>query len=375
MNIIQVKSSIDLRFMGAALRLARRHQGITGTNPSVACVIAAETASGPRIVGSGVTAPGGRPHAEPFALAQAGEKAKGATAYVTLEPCAHHGKTPPCAQTLIDAGIARVVTAIGDPDRRVDGKGHAMLRASGVRVVEVDGGEAASRVLQGYLKSRVDGRPFVTLKMALCEDGVIGTRAHGNLRITCDDAMSQTHLVRARSDAILVGSGTALADDPSLTCRLPGMEERSPLRIVLDTKSRLQPHHTVIATARKHPTMVVAPVSSNPEWLNMLWQNGVQHMSCEMEDGRIAMPELLDDIGARGIQTILVEAGAALAQTLLRDGLVDQLLMHVGCAPQTPPHGAQMVRAPFTPSTPPQGFELVETLHFGCDRSMRFVRS
>lgn len=361
----------DQRFIDAALRLARKHQGLTGTNPSVACIIVAQTEYGARIVGSGVTAEGGRPHAEPPALLEAGQFAKGATAYVTLEPCAHHGKTPPCAQTLIDSGVARVVTAITDPDNRVNGKGHEMLIEAGITVTQMDGGEAAQRVMQGYLKARTSSRPFVTLKMAMNEEGLIGSTQEGNLKISSPISSRQTHLQRARHDAILVGSGTALFDDPSLDCRLSGLGVRSPIRVILDEKSKLDAKAKTISSALSMQTIVVSPTTAAQEWREMLARNGVQHQACEMDEGRIALPELMDDLAAKGVQSIMVEGGARIAESFLKDDLVDEIIIHLGGEadkPETKQHG---VYAPFSPTNLPKGFAVCQTLHFGKDTSLR----
>lgn len=372
---ITLKMSYDIkqdqRFLDAALRLARKHQGLTGTNPSVACVIVAQTEHGARIVGSGVTAEGGRPHAEPPALLEAGNLAKGATAYVTLEPCAHHGKTPPCAQNLIDSGVARVVTAITDPDNRVNGKGHKMLLDAGIEVTPMDGGDAALRVMQGYLKARTSSRPFITLKMAMNEDGLIGSTQEGNLKISSSTSSRQTHLQRARHDAILVGSGTALSDNPSLDCRLPGLEARSPIRVLLDEKSKLNEKTRAINSALQTQTIVVSPMTAPQKWRQMLARNGVQHQACEMDKGRIALPELMDDLAAKGIQSILVEGGAKIADSFLKDDLVDEILIHVGKEADKPETKQDGVYAPFTPNALPKGFEVIQTLRFGKDISLR----
>lgn len=372
---ITLKMSYDIkqdqRFLDAALRLARKHQGLTGTNPSVACVIVAQTEHGARIVGSGVTAEGGRPHAEPPALLEAGNLAKGATAYVTLEPCAHHGKTPPCAQNLIDSGVARVVTAITDPDNRVNGKGHKMLLDAGIEVTPMDGGDAALRVMQGYLKARTSSRPFITLKMAMNEDGLIGSTQEGNLKISSSTSSRQTHLQRARHDAILVGSGTALSDNPGLDCRLPGLEARSPIRVLLDEKSKLNEKTRAINSALQTQTIVVSPMTAPQKWRQMLARNGVQHQACEMDKGRIALPELMDDLAAKGIQSILVEGGARIADSFLKDDLVDEILIHVGKEAGKPETKQDGVYAPFTPNALPKGFEVIQTLRFGKDISLR----
>ncbi|MDN5927797.1 MAG: bifunctional diaminohydroxyphosphoribosylaminopyrimidine deaminase/5-amino-6-(5-phosphoribosylamino)uracil reductase RibD, partial [Hyphomicrobiales bacterium] len=230
---------IDSRFMAAAIRLSRRHLGLTGTNPSVATLIVRDDGEGPVIVGTGVTAIGGRPHAEPQALGEAGELARGATAYVTLEPCAHHGRTPPCAEALVTAGVTRVVGAASDPDERVSGKGYAILRTAGMEVVEGVLAREAADLMAGYLMRSLRKRPEVTVKLAVSRDGRIGIANGGQIAITGDISRRQVHLMRAEADAILVGIGTALTDDPELTCRLPGLETRSPVRIVLDARAQL----------------------------------------------------------------------------------------------------------------------------------------
>lgn len=361
----------DQRFMDAALRLARKHQGLTNTNPSVACVIVNDLGYGPVIVGSAVTAKGGRPHAEPPALEEAGNHARDATAYVTLEPCAHHGKTPPCAQTLIDAGVGRVVTAITDPDERVNGKGHQMLIDAGVGVDTRDGGEFAARVMQGYLKARSGFMPFVTLKVAMDENGMMGSCKKGNMRISCEDSIRQTHLARMRHDAIMVGSGTVLCDDPSLTCRLSGLEDRSPVRVILDAKSRLEPSHQVLSGNMRVQTWVAGNPDAPQDWISMLQQHGARFLPCEMDGDRISLPELLQDLQSNGIQSVMVEGGAELSRSLLDDDLVDEIIIHLGTDPEKPERDEDVVYASFTAENPPSGFTTVQRLHFGRDVSFR----
>jgi diaminohydroxyphosphoribosylaminopyrimidine deaminase / 5-amino-6-(5-phosphoribosylamino)uracil reductase len=247
----------DERFMAEALRLAHQHLGATGSNPSVGCVIVGDEGDGPKIVGSAVTAIGGRPHAETGALASAGEAARGATAYVTLEPCSHHGKTPPCADALISAGVARVVVAVTDPDERVAGCGLAMLRNAGIEVVTGVLEEEGERELEAYLMRKRNNRPHVTLKLAVSADGMIGVKGQGQVRITGAPARDFVHRLRAETDAILVGIGTAIADDPELTARVAGLERRSPLRIVLDQDLRLPLASKLVRTAREVPVIVV----------------------------------------------------------------------------------------------------------------------
>ncbi|WHO72048.1 bifunctional diaminohydroxyphosphoribosylaminopyrimidine deaminase/5-amino-6-(5-phosphoribosylamino)uracil reductase RibD [Rhizobium sp. BT03] len=244
----------DESFMAAAIRLSRRHLGRTAINPSVGCLIVRDGV----VVGQAVTAIGGRPHAEPQALAEAGEAARGATAYVTLEPCSHHGKTPPCAEALIAYGVARVVISVTDPDPRVSGRGIAMLREAGI---EVDAGvlEAEGRrSLAGYLTRQTKNRPYVTLKLAVSADGMIGRQGAGQVAITGSEARAEVQALRAETDAILVGIGTAISDDPLLTVRTPGLEAQSPVRIVLDPSLALPLTSKLVATAREVPVIVVA---------------------------------------------------------------------------------------------------------------------
>jgi len=248
----------DERFMAEALRLAHQHLGATGSNPSVGCVIVRDDGEGQRIVGSAVTAIGGRPHAETGALAVAGEAARGATAYVTLEPCSHHGKTPPCADALIAAGVARVVVAVTDPDDRVAGRGLAMLRDAGIEVVTGVLEDEGERELEAYLMRKRNNRPYVTLKLAVSADGMIGVKGQGQVRITGAPARDFVHRLRAETDAILVGIGTAIADDPELTARIPGLEHRSPLRIVLDGDLNLPLGSKLVRTATTVPVIVVS---------------------------------------------------------------------------------------------------------------------
>ncbi|NNU67435.1 bifunctional diaminohydroxyphosphoribosylaminopyrimidine deaminase/5-amino-6-(5-phosphoribosylamino)uracil reductase RibD [Rhizobium indicum] len=258
----------DERFMAAAIRLSRWHLGRTATNPSVGCLIVRDGV----IVGRAVTALSGRPHAETQALAEAGVLARGATVYVTLEPCSHHGRTPPCAEALIAYGVARVVISVTDPDPRVSGRGIAILREAGI---EVDAGvlEAEGRhSLAAYLTRQTKNRPYVTLKLAVSADGMIGREGAGQVAITGPEARAQVQALRAETDAILVGIGTAIADDPLLTVRSPGLESQSPIRIVLDPSLALRLTSKLVETARQVPIIVVAseevwPLSADAEGL------------------------------------------------------------------------------------------------------------
>ncbi|MEL4375327.1 bifunctional diaminohydroxyphosphoribosylaminopyrimidine deaminase/5-amino-6-(5-phosphoribosylamino)uracil reductase RibD [Brucella cytisi] len=311
----------DVRFMEATIRYARRHKGLTGTNPSVGTIIVKDGV----IVGRGVTAIGGRPHAEPQALADAGEAARGATAYVTLEPCAHHGRTPPCAEALVRAGVARVVVAATDPDERVSGKGFAILREAGIEVVPGILAKRAADDLAGYLNRSAKKRPEVILKLALSADGMIGRRGEGQVAITGAIARAQSHILRAQTDIILIGIETALVDDPVLNCRLPGLEQRSPVRVVLDSGLRLQLSSKLVRTADAQPLWIACGEEAPLERRYELQAAGCRILATEAYDCRIALPELMDDLAAQGISSVLVEGGAGVAKSFLDEGLVDRL--------------------------------------------------
>lgn len=308
----------DERFMATALALGERGQGRVWPNPAVGCVIV----QGGRIVGRGWTRPGGRPHAETEALAQAGPAAAGATAYVTLEPCANWGRTPPCAQALIAAGVRRVVVGCIDPDPRVDGKGIAQLRAAGVEV-ELGCLETQARAAHRGLYRRIlDGRPMVTLKLAQSLDGRIATATGESQWISGETARAYAHQLRATHDAIAVGSATALIDDPQLTCRLPGLADRTPVRVVLDRRLRLSPDSRLARTAAESPVWVVTSEAAPSERAEALRAAGVELL---LVPAAALLAGALARLAERGITRLLVEGGATLAAALLRERLVDRL--------------------------------------------------
>lgn len=308
--------------MAAALALARRGLGRTWPNPNVGCVIVKDG----RVVGRGWTQAGGRPHAETEALGRAGAAARGAIAYVTLEPCSHTGRTPPCADALVAAGIARAVVAVGDPDPRVDGRGVARLRQAGIAVSEGVGRAAAAALNEGFFRRVRDGRPLVTLKLATSLDGRIAL-ANGESRwITGPEARRRGHLLRAEHDAILVGSGTALADDPDLTCRLPGLEDRSPVRIVADARLRLPLAARLVREAVAVPTWLLTAPGHTAERLAPYAAAGVEILPVPAGPaGGLDPAAALAALGGRGITRLLVEGGGRLAAALLGAGLVDRL--------------------------------------------------
>lgn len=305
---------IDNSHMAHAIALARRGLGNVWPNPSVGCVIVRDG----RIVGRGWTQPGGRPHAEVRALEQAGPLASGATAYVSLEPCAHFGKTPPCSAAMVRAGLARVVSAATDPDPRVAGRGHAMLRDAGIDVTEGVMADEARALNRGFLKRIEQGLPMVTLKLATSLDGRIATSAGESRWITGAEARRAVHAMRLSHDAIMIGSGTALADDPELSVRDIGARHQ-PVRVVLDSRLRLDPAGRLGRSMRKGPVWMVHAASASQAaragWIaagaHLIQADGLRHA--------------LQTLAERGITRVFSEGGATVAASLLREGLVDEL--------------------------------------------------
>lgn len=309
--------------MGIALGLARRGHGNVWPNPSVGCVVVRDGI----VVGRGWTQPGGRPHAETEALARAGSASRGATAYVTLEPCAHHGRTPPCADAFVSAGVARVVVALQDPDPRVDGGGIARLRAAGIEVETGVCADQAAEVAAGFLLRIGAGRPQVTVKLATTLDGRIATGSGESRWITGEVARALGHGLRARCDAILVGAATAALDDPDLTCRLPGLESRSPVRVVVDGATPLPPTHKLVAGARDLPTIVLVAAGADAERRKAYTGAGAEIEEVPRgSDGRTDLAAALQALGARGITRLLVEGGGRTIASLMREDLVDRLV-------------------------------------------------
>ena len=314
-------SGADLRYMRLALSLARRGLGRVWPNPAVGCVIVRDG----RIVGRGWTQPGGRPHAEVVALAQAGDAAKGATAYVTLEPCAHHGKTPPCAEALISAGIARVVCALGDPDPRVDGGGFDMLRAAGIAVTTGLCEDEARADQAGFLSRVTRGRPMLTLKLASSFDGRIATASGESQWITGPEARRHVHAMRASHDAVMVGAGTARDDDPSLTVRGLGVDHQ-PVRVVLSRHLDMPLDSQLARTAREVPLWICHGRRAAPE-LIAAWQGiGATLITVNEVQATLDPGSVLQALGDRGLTRVYCEGGGGLAASLLGAGLVDELV-------------------------------------------------
>lgn len=310
--------------MALALALAERGLGNVWPNPAVGCVLV----KAGRVVGRGWTQPGGRPHAESEAIRRAGATARGSTAYVTLEPCAHHGRTPPCVDAMLAAGIARVVIGAVDPDPRVNGRGISRLREGGVEVVVGCLDDAARRQNAGFFSRICQARPSVSLKLAASADGRIATATGDSQWITSAAARAEGHKLRAVYDAILIGSGTALADDPLLTCRLPGLLDRSPVRVVIDRRLRLPATSKLVRSAREFPLWLftVAPMLQGSQ-AAALRAAGVRLFPLDAASPGEELRQVLAALAGEGITRVLVEGGARLATSLLQKRLVDRLYL------------------------------------------------
>ncbi len=312
----------DPRHMAHALGLARRGLGRVWPNPAVGCVLV----KGSRVLGRGFTQPGGRPHAETVALAAAGEGARGATAYVTLEPCAHHGRTPPCAGALAAAGVARVVTAIEDPDPRVSGRGHAMLRAAGIAVTEGVLAEEARALQRGFLSRVVRGRPMVTLKLAASLDGRIATAAGESRWITGPGARARVHAMRAMHDAVMVGAGTARADDPMLTARGLGVAHQ-PVRVVAARSLDLDAGGNLGRSAREVPVWLVHGPSAPPRARAVWTATGARLIEVDEAEAALDPRAILSALGLAGLTRVFCEGGGQFAAALLGTGCVDEIAL------------------------------------------------
>lgn len=356
----------DRRYMAAAIRLSLTHLGQTSTNPSVGCIIVKDD----RIVGRGVTALSGRPHAETQALADAGEQARGATAYVTLEPCSHHGRTPPCANALVEAGITRVVVAVTDPDPRVSGRGLKILADAGVSVTTGVLEQPARRALAYYLSRQTKKRPYVILKLAVSVDGMIGRAGAGQVRITGAEARQAVQTLRAETDAILVGIGTALADDPELTVRLAGLEARSPVRIVLDRRLELPLTSKLVQTARDVPVLVVTDGAAITSTELIHRRTALLSAGVEIVQAT-TLADLLMTLAVRDISSVLVEGGAGVASAFLAAGLVDRILLFEGPGKI----GADGIASPLTTANIPHEFSRRGKKRFGADLCTCFERA
>jgi len=364
----------DIPFMELAFALGRRGLGRTWPNPSVGAVLVRRDGSGPVIVGRGWTQPRGRPHAETQALDRAGEAARGTTLYVTLEPCSHHGSTAPCADAVIGAGVKEVVSALEDPNPLVAGEGHRRMAAAGILVRVGPGSDEARRAHAGHIRRVRDGRPHVILKLAVSADGKAGLAGRRPLAITGEATRQRVHLMRATNDAVLTGIGTILADDPLLTCRLPGMAERSPVRVVLDADLRLGLDLRVVATAHETALWVVTKEEAAPDRERALQARGVEVFRVPAAGGKLDLMAALNRLAERGITRVMVETGPILAAALLRADLVDEAVL-LRSAMTIGPAGIDALEGlPLEAVTRSPRLELVSTEGIGEDTIEHFAR-
>ncbi len=348
----------DTHFMQQALSLAQFGWGQVAPNPAVGCVVVNPQG---HVVGSGWTQKSGRPHAETVALAEAGEGARGGTAYVTLEPCAHTGKTPPCAEALIEAGLARVVFAIGDPDARVNGAGAAMLKAAGIKVETGLCAEMAERDQRGFLLTQTIQRPLVTLKIAMSADGFMRTPEGQSPWITGELARQKGHMMRAQHDAILTGAGTLLADNPSLDCRLPGLADASPIPVIMSRGGKISPT-CKLAQRAKHETVLLYTESES-----------------DFVGETVALKQLtpqaaLADLASRGITRVLLESGPKLAMAFAQGQCIDEVAVFI--APKKVDLGG---KSDMSRLMSPEGLDLTlftegDTQHLGADIYTHYTR-
>jgi diaminohydroxyphosphoribosylaminopyrimidine deaminase / 5-amino-6-(5-phosphoribosylamino)uracil reductase len=361
----------DRRWMDAALNLGERSLGLAAPNPSVGAILVRDGV----VVGRGVTAPGGRPHGERIAIDQAGGAAQGATLYVSLEPCSHFGKAPPCADALIEAGVARVVSAIEDPNPRVAGEGYARLRAAGIRVTVGPGAEQARRDHRGHILKMTEGRPCVTLKLAETADGFASGGPHDpRLRITGQIANARVQVMRATHEAIMIGIETALADDPALTVRLPGLE-RKPLRAVLDTHLRLPARSRLALSARDFPTLVIAGPDAGKGASARLGDLGivVERVGLDAE-GHVDLNEALRALAARGITRVFSEGGPRVAARLIDLRLADEAVLITAEKPLGRPGVTALSEKARAALFDPARYGLITRAEYGPDMLRRFER-
>jgi len=359
----------DIRFMTLALALGRRGLGNAWPNPAVGAVVVKDGA----VAGRGWTQPGGRPHAEVEALRRAGEAAHGATLYATLEPCSHHGKTPPCVDAIIAAGIARVVSALEDPNPKIAGEGHAKLRAAGVAVTLGVCADEARRAHAGHISRVRNGRPHVTLKLAVSADGKAGLAGRKPATITGEAARERVHLMRAMNDAVVTGIGTVLADDPQLTCRLPGMEHRSPVRVVLDGALRLPPASRLATSAARTLDWTFASETAPPDKERALTDLGVEVLRVPGANGRLDLAAVLRGLAERGITRVMVEAGPILSAAFVAADLMDEAALFR--SPKSIGEGIDALEGlPLTALTQSAKLRLVGSETVGADRLDMFER-
>ena len=371
---LQIDAEFDRRMMAAALRLGRRNLGQTHPNPAVGCVIVRTEGGEPVVVGRGWTAVGGRPHAEKQALKEAGARAEGATAYVTLEPCAHKGRVKPCSEALVAAKVARVVTALTDPDPRTQGKGHALLEEAGIAVTTGVLAEEAARAHSGHIQRITKGRPHVTLKLAVSADGMIGTRGGGRMIVTGAEAFSAVQAMRTEFDLVMVGMGTVLVDNPRLTVRLPGLSGRSPTRVILDASARLSLESNLVQTARDVPLIVVVGPQAPEVNKSALAAAGATIVPVDAASGGIDLRQALEALAGKGFSRVFAEGGAEVAASLVAGDLIDEVVIFRAPVVVGPNGVRALAGTALSALERSPRYRLVETAAVGVDVMRRYVR-
>jgi len=364
------RAGFDAHMMGIALRLAERGLGRTAPNPAVGAVIADE--EGAEVIARGWTAPGGRPHAETEAIARAGARARGATLYVTLEPCSHHGATPPCADAIIAAGLQRVVCAIEDPDPRVAGRGLARLRAAGIAVERGLCAEAAHWMAAGHILRITERRPLVTLKLALAPDASVPRGERGQpVWATSAPARALGQFMRARADAILVGRGTVVDDDPLLTCRLPGLADRSPVRVVLARRLKGLEGSRLAKTAREHALWIACGQDADAGALEAA---GARILRVPEIGAELWLPGVMEMLVAQGLNRLLVEGGPLTWAAFARAGLVDEAVLFHARKEAAEAISETAARAALCRHVAAESLQLVDRRTIGSDDMVVFRR-
>jgi diaminohydroxyphosphoribosylaminopyrimidine deaminase/5-amino-6-(5-phosphoribosylamino)uracil reductase len=374
-NAVKGDREFDRRLMGVALRLGRRNMGRTFPNPAVGALIVRFDAPEPHIVGRGWTGAGGRPHGEAIALGEAGAAARGATAYVTLEPCSHAGRGEPCSEALIGAGVARVISAMEDPDPRVAGTGHKALRDAGIEVVTGVLAEDAALAHRGHVLRVTAGRPMVTLKLAVSADGMIGKREGGRMIITGRAAFDRVQAIRAESDAVLIGIGTVLVDNPRLTVRHPGLEGRSPIRVILDRTARLPVDSHLATTAREVPAWLIVGPEAPAERRGALAKAGVEIIEAKEGPGGVDFNEVLATLAERGITRVLVEGGSHVASSIVSTGCADEIVLFRASVVVGPDGVRAFAGHALSAVERSPRYRLIEEARVGDDHMRRYLRT
>ncbi len=371
----RIDPEFDRRMMAAALRLGRRNLGQTSPNPAVGCVIVRTDGDAPVVVGRGWTAVGGRPHAEKEALKEAGAAAEGATVYVTLEPCAHKGRVKPCSEALVAAKVARVVSAMADPDPRTQGKGHALLEEAGIAVTTGVLAEEAARAHSGHIQRITKGRPHVSLKLAVSADGMIGTRGGERMIITSAEAFTAVQAMRTDFDLVMVGIGTVLIDNPRLTVRLPGLTGRTPTRVILDASARLSLESNLVQTARDVPLIDVVGSQAPEARKAELEAAGVRIIQVDAAPGGIDLRQALEALAGQGFSRVFAEGGAEVAASLVAGDLIDEVVIFRAPVVVGPNGVRALSGTALSALERSPRYRLIETAPIGVDTLRRYVRA